>query len=720
MYNLKIYERIENYNGWTINIDLILEYIKNGRWKDNIIKLRTAISNGETKKYDELKKLIPAFTISATFNGRRRKEHLESYTGLIHLDYDKVEEVEKLKEIAISLPFTYSAFISPSGNGLKIIVKTDATLETHREAFNNLKKYYDNILGVESDKSVKDVTRLCFVSYDPELYFNSNSKIFTINGIDKNLPDLEEIWELTSNRMSFEEGNRNNFIHFFACNANRFGIEMLEVIHYSLNYSNASFDEHEIETTIKSAYENNVHEFNTFAKSTKTSNSGINKEVIDREEDVTLDSPFIPDEVYEKLPEILKKASSVFKDRERDVFLTSALSVISGGLHNIIGYYDNETVHPNLFSFVVAPPASGKGSMKYAKQLGECYHDNLLHKSQIALKEYKKEKSIYDKKLKKAKLEEIENLIEPQLPKLKVFFIPGDTSSSMLIKHLEDNDGIGCICETEADTVTIALSKEWGGYSDILRKGFHSEPITKSRRKDFEYSEIKEPKFSFVITGTPNQMNGLITSIQDGLFSRFLFYCYHSEPKWRKTYTAEITNNKKDFFENFSALLCDKFSDESKQYFRMTEKQGRELDSRFSNALDTYKLTYNESVSGIIYRLGLMSFKIAMVLTALRSDETELLCSDEDFETAMTLVEKVYIPHSLNMLKKLDKSAPPSTAIEQKLLDWMPKEETFKRSEILEEAINLGVSDRTLTNILSKFLQQKKIEKIKNGLYRII
>ena len=110
----------------------------------------------------------------------------------------------------------------------------------------------------------------------------------------------------------------------------------------------------------------------------------------------------------------------------------------------------------------------------------------------------------------------------------------------MMIKHLEDNDGMGCICETEADTLTNTLKQDWGGYSDVLRKGFHAEIISKSRMTDLDYSEIKEPKFSVAITGTPNQLDTLITSIQDGLFSRFIFYSFSAKQKWRSTYTEAI------------------------------------------------------------------------------------------------------------------------------------------------------------------------------------
>ena len=709
MKSVNIYRNINGTEMKSIDISLILKHIKNGRWQTQVNEIRDLINRNENEKASVLKKTLPAFTPSGTFNERRKKENIDSYSGLLHLDYDKVEDVESLKEIIVKIPFTYSAFISPSGKGLKVIVNTDAFLENHTEAFNELRAYYDEIVGLDSDKSVKDVTRLCFVSYDPKLYLNQLAKIFTIrNNSNESTVDISWVWSFTENKSVFQEGNRNNFIHFFGCNANRFGINMNETIRFASNYVGDSFDINEIEKSIKSAYESYASEFGMLAKSAKPAKTILIQE----------DNPFIPESVYTSLPQTLKEACNVFTGREKDVFLTSALSVLSGGFYNVQGYYSNEVVFPNLFSFVVAPPASGKGSMKYAKQLGDCYHNFLLNESKEALKNYKKEKLLFDRKLKKAKTDqEIEELIEPKPPKANVFFIPADTSSSMLIKHLDDNDGLGCICETETDTISNALGKEWGGYSDILRKGFQAETISKSRVKDLEYCEIKEPKFSLTITGTPNQMDSLITSIQDGLFSRFLFYSFTSEPVWNATYTLKIINSKKDIFSDFSAILCDEFKSNEKQFFYMTEKQGNELDKRFSDALKHNTTNYSDSVSGITFRLGLMTFKIAMVLSALRSNESEIYCLDEDFETAMCLVEKVYMPHSINMLNKYDKSNTSLTVVEQKLLEWMPDDRNFKRSEISEEASKLEISDRTLSDILKKFINLNQIKKIKNGLY---
>ena len=62
-----------------------------------------------------------------------------------------LENAEEVKANLISIPYTYSAFISPSGNGVKVLVKSDNDISSHRTAFNSLREYYDKIVGVKSD-----------------------------------------------------------------------------------------------------------------------------------------------------------------------------------------------------------------------------------------------------------------------------------------------------------------------------------------------------------------------------------------------------------------------------------------------------------------------------------------------------------------------------------------------------------------------------------------
>ena len=713
MENINFLNSVKGLQFKKVEVQKVLQQIQKGHWKKQINDIRYHLKNGNEDEAVKIKSNLPCMTISATFKERRKKDYVDSYTGLLHLDYDKLENAEEVKTNLISIPYTYSAFISPSGNGVKVLVKSDNAMSSHEVAFNSLREYYDKIVNVESDSSVKDITRLCYMSYDPDLYLNETSEIFKYKTSTLDQIDLSLVWSFTSNKHEFVVGNRNNYVYSFACNANRYGVDISDTYNYAYSYSDASFSQNEIETTIKSAYENNVNENGSARQIAISAKDEVVEVVVDS-------SPMIPEYIYEALPKTLRDACNVFNGRKRDVFLTSALSVISGGLHNVYGLYDKEKVFPNLYSFVIAPPASGKGSMKFAKQLGDCFHDLLFSQSKEELKEYKKAKRLFDRKLKKAKTDEqLEALIEPEKPKSSMFFIPADTSSAMMIKHLEDNDGMGCICETEADTLTNTLKQDWGSYSDVLRKGFHAESISKSRMTDLDYSEIKEPKFSVAITGTPNQLDALITSIQDGLFSRFIFYSFSAKQKWRSTYTEGITVSNNDIFKGFSADLCDKFRSNNIQKFVMTRKQGMQLDEVFSEALGHNSILYNDDVSGIIYRLGLMTFKIAMTLAALRSDDPEITCSDLEFKTSLDLVEKVYLRHSIDILNKINKDSKRLNKTQNELLNWMKSQGELKRRDVWNKAKTMDIKERTLADILRRFLDLDLIKKVNHGVYMV-
>ncbi|MFY9281649.1 MAG: hypothetical protein WAO92_06565 [Bacteroidia bacterium] len=149
----------------------------------------------------------------------------------------------------------------------------------------------------------------------------------------------------------------------------------------------------------------------------------------------------------------------------------------------------------------------------------------------------------------------------------------------------------------------------------------------------------------------------------------------------------------------------------------MTREQGETLDNTFREVLGHNVALYREEVSGVIYRLGLMTYKIAMVLTALRSDDENLVCSDEDFNIAKYLVEKVFIVHSIETLNKIGKQSKLPNSKQVRLYEWITEKVNFTRAEIYPEAESLGIPDRTLTDILKKFVNDKMIKKTSHGNY---
>ena len=165
------------------------------------------------------------------------------------------------------------------------LVKVNATIETHKDVFKEVQNYYQNLLQLEIDKSGKDITRLCFFSYDPELYLNDTSVVFVIaNEVKQSLNNVEETEQsnskpqtknfdlnstfniqnfallynhcikFTEKKVQYVNGSRNIFVHQLACNLNRKAVPMQVALGYIL--ADYNYNEIEVTKTVQSAYSN--------------------------------------------------------------------------------------------------------------------------------------------------------------------------------------------------------------------------------------------------------------------------------------------------------------------------------------------------------------------------------------------------------------------------------------------------------------------------------
>lgn len=158
----------------------VIHDIRTGVEQQKIISLRQLLLDGKQEQYDKDKKSLRGFTPSASYAGRRKADFLKEYNSNIILDIDELTPfmLLQVRSIAEQCQFTYACFTSPSGEGMKIIVRTTATVETHRKTFIAVAAYYDDLLNVFIDPSGKDIQRLCFYSHDPTAYLNEQSEIF--------------------------------------------------------------------------------------------------------------------------------------------------------------------------------------------------------------------------------------------------------------------------------------------------------------------------------------------------------------------------------------------------------------------------------------------------------------------------------------------------------------------------------------------------------------
>ena len=192
-----------NFNQVVENLDIsvILEQIRSGKYKSRILALREMLRQGKTDEYNDAKRSLPAFTPSGLFEGGRKLEFLKEYSGLIILDIDKLTQDQLIatRSRVEEIPNTHACFISPSGNGLKILVKVFSRPVYHKMVFNQVKSFYEEQLRnkdqdstVQIDPSGKDITRLCFVSWDEMLYLNPSAEIFKpyVNMVEDDIEKL--------------------------------------------------------------------------------------------------------------------------------------------------------------------------------------------------------------------------------------------------------------------------------------------------------------------------------------------------------------------------------------------------------------------------------------------------------------------------------------------------------------------------------------------------
>jgi hypothetical protein len=209
-------------------LSFALSRIRDGQQRAAVEAIRAATTEAERK---ERKSNLPGVCFSGKF-GPRLDESLQKHSGLIVLDFDGTGL--DFRKILIASPYTYACWLSPSGNGFKALIRiTDGT--RHKEHFAHIRKH----LWPTADPSGVNVSRLCFESYDPDLYVNPGAQIYskvleqvTLSYTERKAPegsDFDRIvkW-LDRKGDAYQSGQRNTFIFKAAAACCRFGIGRAE------------------------------------------------------------------------------------------------------------------------------------------------------------------------------------------------------------------------------------------------------------------------------------------------------------------------------------------------------------------------------------------------------------------------------------------------------------------------------------------------------------
>lgn len=265
---ITIFKNILELDPNYITVAHALDRIKNGKSKQKVIAIRNAKNKDESQK---LKKDLPSVCFSGVFPKGRKDAEIKEHSGFMVLDFDDVDNVFEYKTKLFELPYVFATWVSPSGNGVKALVRI-ADGKKHREHFEALRD-----LIPEIDRSGINVSRVCYESFDENIFIKETCEPFTKYKIvetykeQKRQPTNNDTFEkilkwLTGRGDAFRTGSRNMFVFKLASACCRFGLAESECstnIIFSFLNGSTDFTTKECEQTVASAYRCNSASYNT-------------------------------------------------------------------------------------------------------------------------------------------------------------------------------------------------------------------------------------------------------------------------------------------------------------------------------------------------------------------------------------------------------------------------------------------------------------------------
>lgn len=247
-------------------VDLALKRIVEGKSKALVEEIRNTL---DKEKAQKLKYNLPSICFSGTFGKERTDESLIEHSGFLVLDFDNVADLRNRQNEIISNDFIYACWISPSGKGLKALVRIEDG-KYHKEHFEALREIFPEV-----DKSGINLSRVCYESYDPEMYqypdaaiFTKRKKIEVVTAKEKLFIDEEKTFQyllkwIANKKEAFVTGERNNFIFKLAASCCRYGIheQSTQTLISNEFLINSDFTQSEANRAIRSAYKANKEKF---------------------------------------------------------------------------------------------------------------------------------------------------------------------------------------------------------------------------------------------------------------------------------------------------------------------------------------------------------------------------------------------------------------------------------------------------------------------------
>ena len=754
-----------------------VELLRGERWKAQVEEYQRLKASGRETEAKKLKRKLAALVIAGRCEGSHAETNLKQWSGDAMLDVDKCNgRVSEFLQVLKDTPWVKAAWRSVSYDGLKLVVRVEAeSVDEYRLAYALVAWHVAQLLAFPCDMSCKNPTRPCFASYDPEAFFRPDTEVFPWRRFVTEHPDrvgeiLAELKVKTPASASkplvaasgmlhtffneflaqnpFVDGKKNEFLLKLGRIARYKGVGEEELARLKTlaveRLAGMGCAAGDMPPRIDSGYRyadmnkgpetpaSRAHKAQgSLRRYSDSGEEGEEAEIEKLEADkLRRNVPCLPDELFDRLPDFLKRGlTHVRNKRERDILLLSMITNISGCLPGVRMNYGGMVYSADLYLVALAGSGRGKGVMQLAAILPAAiqgYYDELNRKDE---REYRQ-------KLLKWNLEErlaaqekrVPDLDQcPEMPVERILKVAPNISKSQLILALEAGGSVGLVMNaSELDMISSAMHQEYGKHDDVMRAASQHEEVSSYFKTDHRLVIVSDPHLALCASGTPAQLHKFISSLENGMYSRVAFYVGQAPWEYKSANPGKVRLDMRAYFKGMGEELLRMFIflSGSPTEVVFTEEQWKEHTERFRTYLREVVAEDDDSPGAIVLRHGLMMSRIAMVLTALRKCEpqwntSEWKCSDEDFRTAMQIVD-VLLEHSLLLSTSMDDTAGRIRPVKaffklRPVLKKMPREFTY--SELMAAANEAGLPTASVKRYLLRLVYYQIVEK-EDGKYR--
>lgn len=762
-------------------VDMTLEefvkLLRGERWKVQVEEYQRLKASGRETEAKKLKRKLAALVIAGRCDGSHAETNLKQWSGDAMLDVDKCNgRVSEFLQVLKDTPWVKAAWRSVSYDGLKLVVRVEAeSVDEYRLAYALVAWHVAQLLAFPCDMSCKNPTRPCFASYDPEAFFRPDTEVFPWRRFVTEHPDrvgeilvelkvktpagasgppvaasgmLHTFFNEFLEQNPFVDGKKNEFLLKLGRIARYKGVGEEELARLKTlaveRLAGMGCAAGDIPPRIDSGYryaDMNKGPETPASRAHKAQGSPMRySEPNEGEEEAELEKleadklrrevPCLPDELFDRLPDFLKRGlTHVRNKRERDILLLSMITNISGCLPGVRMNYGGMVYSADLYLVALAGSGRGKGVMQLAAILPAAiqeYYDELNRRDE---REYRQ-------KLLKWNLEErlaaqekrVPDLDQcPEMPVERILKVAPNISKSQLILALEAGGAVGLVMNaSELDMISSAMHQEYGKHDDVMRAASQHEEVSSYFKTDHRLVVVSDPHLALCASGTPAQLHKFISSLENGMYSRVAFYVGQAHWEYKSANPGKARLDMRAYFKGMGEELLRMFIflSGSPTEVVFTEEQWKEHTERFRTYLREVVAEDDDSPGAIVLRHGLMMSRIAMVLTALRKCEpqwntSEWKCSDEDFHTAMQIVD-VLLEHSLLLSTSMDDTAGRIRPVKaffklRPVLKKMPREFTY--SELMAAANEAGLPTASVKRYLLRLVYYQIVEK-EDGKYR--